>query len=68
MEDYLKQVMTFPEACKRWNLGESTLRKAVRSGRFLDNEVRKSGKSWLVTRAGMERLYGKEPEKLNFRR
>ena len=54
--------MTFPEACKRWNLGESTLRKAARSGRFLENELRKSEKTWLVTRAGMERLYGKEPQ------
>ena len=62
MEDCLKNVMTFPEACKRWNLGESTLRKAARSGRFLENELRKSEKTWLVTRAGMERLYGKEPE------
>ena len=59
----VEMVMTFPEACKRWNLGESTLRKAARSGRFLENEARKSGKSWLVTYAGMERLYGKEPEK-----
>ena len=61
MEDCLQQVMTFPEACKRWNLGESTLRKAALSGRFTEDEARKSGKSWLVTRAGMERLYGKEP-------
>jgi len=63
MENYLKQVMTFPEACKRWNLGESTLRKAARSGRFLEDELRKSEKTWLVTRSGMERLYGEEPEK-----
>jgi hypothetical protein len=57
----IDKVMTFPEACERWNLGESTLRKAALNGRFLENEVRKSGKSWLVTRVGMERLYGKEP-------
>ena len=55
-------VMTFPEACKRWNLGESTLRKAALSGRFLENEVRKSGKTWLVTYSAMNRLYGEEPE------
>jgi hypothetical protein len=61
MGNYLKQVMTFPEACKRWNLGESTLRKAARCGRFTEDEIRKSEKTWLVTRAGMERLYGKEP-------
>ena len=64
MEAYLKQVMTFPEACKRWGLGESTLRKAARSGRFLEDELRKSEKTWLVTRSGMERLYGKEPKNI----
>jgi hypothetical protein len=64
MEDCLKNVMTFPEACKRWNLGESTLRKAALSGRFNENEVRKSEKTWLVTHAGMKRLYGEEPEKI----
>lgn len=64
MMKLIEKVMTFPEACKRWNLGESTLRKAARSGRFLENEARKSEKTWLVTRAGMERLYGKEPEKI----
>ena len=57
----IERVMTFPEACKRWNLGESTLRKAALSGRFLESELRKSEKTWLVTYAGMERLYGKEP-------
>ena len=62
MSDCLKNVMTFPEACKRWNLGESTLRKAALSGRFTEDEARKSGKCWLVTRSGMERLYGKEPK------
>ena len=60
MENCLQHVMTFPEACKRWNLGESTLRKAALSGRFLENEARKSEKCWLVTRSAMERLYGKE--------
>ena len=63
MEELIQKVMTFPEACKRWNLGESTLRKAALNGRFLENEVRKSGKTWLVTYAGMERLYGEERKK-----
>jgi len=62
MEELIQKVMTFPEACKRWNLGESTLRKAARSGRFTEDEARKSEKTWLVTYAGMERLYGKEPK------
>ena len=59
----IDKVMTFLEDCKRWNLGESTLRKAARSGRFLENEARKSEKTWLVTHSAMERLYGKEPKK-----
>ena len=59
-KEYLKNVMTFPEACKRWGLGESTLRKAALNGRFNKNEVRKSGKTWIVTHAGMKRLYGEE--------
>ncbi|NLZ53822.1 MAG: DNA-binding protein [Thermoanaerobacteraceae bacterium] len=61
--EFIKEVMTFPEACKRWGLGESTLRKAALSGRFNENEVRKSQKTWLVTRAGMVRLYGEERRK-----
>ena len=52
----IQKVMTFPEACRRWNLGESTLRKAALDGRFTEDEARKSEKTWLVTYAGMERL------------
>ena len=62
----IEMVMTFPEACKRWNLSESTLRKAALNGRFLESEVRKSGKSWLVTHTGMKRLYGEERKKCIF--
>jgi len=28
-----------------------------------EDEIRKSEKTWLVTYAGMERLYGEEPKK-----
>ena len=58
--EYLENVMTFSEACKRWGLGESTLRKAAKSGRFKKDEIKKSGKCWLITRSAIERLYGKE--------
>lgn len=34
-------------------------RGRVKKG-FLEGEFKKSGKMWLVTRQGMERLYGKE--------
>ena len=54
----LETVLTFGEACERWNLGSSTLRKAQQDSRFHEGEIRKSGGTWLVTKSAMERLYG----------
>jgi hypothetical protein len=54
----LKQVMTFAEATKRWGLGHSTLREAAKHNRFLPDEIRKSGGTWLVTEEAMRRMYG----------
>jgi len=55
--------MTFPEAAERWGLGESTLRSMVRDNRLEENkDYRKSGRSWLITKAAMIKLYG-EPKK-----
>ena len=55
--------MTTQEAAERWNVTADALKQNCR-GRvkkgFLEGEFRKSGKMWLVTRQGMERLYGKE--------
>lgn len=59
----LKKIYTFAEASELWGLSESTLRRAQRSGRFKEGETKKSGGTWIVTRAAMERLYGEEPEK-----
>ncbi|WP_265445136.1 helix-turn-helix domain-containing protein [Acetivibrio straminisolvens] len=56
-------VFTFAEAAEIWGLSESTLRKAQFDGRFRENETRKSGKIWLVTRRAMERIYGPTPDK-----
>jgi len=59
----LHVVMTFPEAAERWGLGESTLRSMVRDNRLEENkDYRKSGRSWLITKAAMIKLYG-EPKK-----
>lgn len=59
----LEDVMTTQEASERWNVTADSLKQNCR-GRvkkgFLEGEFRKSGKMWLVTREGMERLYGKE--------
>lgn len=59
----LDDVMTTQEAAERWNVTADALKQncrgRVKNG-FKEGEFKKSGKMWLVTRQGMERLYGKE--------
>lgn len=56
----LLDVMTFTEAAKMWNLGDSTLRSVVRQDRLIEGlDYRKSGNTWVITTAAMEKLYGK---------
>lgn len=56
-------VMTLEEAAERWKKTSDALRQNclgwVKNG-FRKGEYRKSGRVWLVTRAGMVRVYGKE--------
>ena len=58
----LDDVMTTQEAAELWNVTADALKQncrgRVKNG-FKEGEFRKSGKMWLVTRQGMERLYGK---------
>lgn len=60
----LADVMTTQEAGERWNVPADSIKqcclKRYANKQFADDEARKSGKNWLVTRQGMERLYGKE--------
>ena len=61
MKFELDDIMTTQEAAERWNVTADSLKQncrgRVKNG-FLEGEFRKSGKMWLVTRQGMERLYG----------
>lgn len=57
----LDLVYTAVEAAEIWGLGSSTVKRACQTGRFAPWEARKSGGIWLVTRAGMERVYGPKP-------
>lgn len=63
----LEKVMTVKEASERWGMPVTTIKQAC-SGqrntppRFTPEECNKSGGTWLVTHAGMVRLYG-EPKK-----
>lgn len=55
----LTQVLTFSEAAEKWGLaGGNTLRKAVERKRFKEDEIRKSGDTWLTTYEAMVRVFG----------
>ena len=67
-EKALKEVMSLEEAAERWGKATDTLRQACierqgRPPRFnIGVEAKKSKRIWLVTKTGMERLYGPEPK------
>ena len=55
-------LLALSDAATLWGLHESTLRKAVTYGRLVPGtDILKFGKQWVVTRAAMEREYGKLP-------
>ena len=54
----ITDVMTTQEAGGLYGRTAHTIKQACESGRLTPDECRKSGKMWLVTKAGMERLYG----------
>ena len=60
----LEDVMTTQEAGERWNVPADSIKqcclKRYANNQFTEDEARKSGRNWLVTRQCMERLYGKE--------
>lgn len=60
-----EDVMTTAEAAERWGVSATTIKLYClgtknQSPKFNKNEYRKSGKVWLVTKAGMERVFGPE--------
>ena len=63
----LDDVMTTQEAGARWNVPADSIKqcclKRYANKQFTDDEARKSGKMWLVTRQGMVRLYGEEVDR-----
>lgn len=61
----MSNIYTAAEATKLWGLGESTIRSAIRRGQFKENEVRKSGRIWLIKESAMKRLYGEPKKKLD---
>lgn len=67
MESPLSEVLTVNEAAELYGVPQDTLKHACAGHhgfppRFTPEECRKSGRYWLVTRSGMERLYGPAKE------
>lgn len=63
----LDEVMTVAEAAERWGKASITVRQACTGDkkatpRFREDEARQSGATWLITVAGMTRVFGSEPD------
>jgi len=58
----LNEVFTCPEAAKLFNTTEDKVKRLCRNGVFTQDEARRAGKYWLVTRKGLERIFGKREE------
>lgn len=56
----INNVLTFKEVSEKWNKDPSTLRRNRINGVFKEDEVRKSGNVWLISKREVERVYGKE--------
>jgi hypothetical protein len=62
----LDEVMSFGEACQKYGLDNSTIRKNVEyekdkpvdERRIKPWEIRKSGRDWLITKEAAKRIYG----------
>ena len=70
MSNPLFDVMTASEAAERWNKANITVRQACSGykkspSRFRDDEIRRSGSTWLITIKGMRRVFGDELQEHN---
>ena len=63
MMDPFDGLLSFRDAADQWHIDDSTLRKAVNSGKIIENkDAKKFGKQWIITAEAMERIFGKRPE------
>lgn len=51
---------TFQDVAKIYNIDSSTIRKQVQNQKFYDNEIRKFGKTWIITEQAMISHFGKD--------
>ena len=55
-----KGLYTFQDVAKIYNIDASTIRKQVQNHKFYDNEIKKFGKTWIITEQAMVQHFGKE--------
>ena len=59
----INNIMTVSEAAEIWGITEGTIRKAIKSNKFIPSiDYRKAGRITLICREAMERVYG-EPKR-----
>ena len=51
---------TFQDVAKIYNIDSSTIRKQVQNQKFYDNEIKKFGKTWIITEQAMINHFGKD--------
>lgn len=60
MHDKFKGLYSIAEAAEMFGRTDSTLRRNVRNGKFVENvDVKKFGKTWIFRIEALEREYGK---------
>ena len=60
VKTHFDNLLSIGEATKMWNLDDSTIRKAIARGKFVNGiDTQKFGKQWVITKEAMEREYSK---------
>lgn len=60
MSTAFDNLISMKDATDMWHLNESTLRKAIASGKLTEGvDARKFGKQWILIKSSVEREYGK---------
>ena len=55
-----KGLYTFQDVAQIYNIDASTIRKQVQNQKFYENEIKKFGKTWIITEQAMIEHFGKE--------
>jgi predicted site-specific integrase-resolvase len=54
----LSDALSVPMASEIYGISVDIIKRHAREGKFLPTEAVKRGKNWIITRQGMERVFG----------